>query len=337
MTTIEQSLGSWFPQVQGKYINEDWNAQNQGFGAQCWDLAANWSKFLGLPVINTGGAGRWPGWAGNMVDAFPQTTAIAAAYELIGPDQTMQAGDICVWGDSYWYYPATHVAVGFRETGGMLLCASQNSTTSQAGNPYPEWTTGPTTLQHLPKQGLIGLIRPRLGSITLQGDINVPATQGGLTVADINTLVTKLNELLDRTKPIDTSSGAVDLRQFIADGTRAAQKAAEQTAPINTASGSVDLRQMIADGTRAAQAADRQTDDINTASGPVDLRTFIAQGTRAAQASVAKLAGLEAALKAVIEATDSPVDLAAVTAAAEAGAAMALSNLTATVTIEQEA
>jgi hypothetical protein len=99
----------------------------------------------------------------------------------------------------------------------------------------------------------------------------------------------------------------------------------------------VDLRQFIADGTRAAQAAESQTAPINVSGGQEGIRDFIAKGTRAAQASAAKLAGLEAALKAVVQASGSPVDLEAVTAAAEAGAAKALSNLTATVTIEQEA
>lgn len=155
---VQQSLTDWIPTVQGQYINMD-----NAYGAQCWDLAAHWSTVLGLPVINTGGPGRWPGWAGNMVDAFPQSAAIAAAYELIAPGAAGKAGDIVVWGDSYYYYPSTHVAVLVRDNGAQLLCVSQNSTPSVAGNPYPDWTTGPTTIQHLPRQGLLGFIRPRTG------------------------------------------------------------------------------------------------------------------------------------------------------------------------------
>lgn len=160
--SITGSLGVWIPQVQGRYLNED-----GAYGAQCWDLAANWSTYLGLPVINTGGAGRWPGWAGNMVDAFPQSDAIAAAYTLHGPGTTGQAGDIVVWDDSYWYYPATHVAVLVADKGPQLLCMSQNSTPSRADNPYPEWTSGPTTIQSLPRQGLLGFIRPGTGDLDL--------------------------------------------------------------------------------------------------------------------------------------------------------------------------
>jgi hypothetical protein len=173
LQAVQDHLGVWISQVQGKYINEDWEPVTQGYGAQCWDLAAHWSQSLGLPVINTGGKGRWPGWAGNMVDAFPQSPQIDAAYELIGPDQPGLTGDIPVWGDSYYWYPKTHVAVLVRDTrNGWLTCFSQNSVPSRGDNPYPNWTTGPTTLQTLPRQGLIGFIRPRTGgSIAPAGDI----------------------------------------------------------------------------------------------------------------------------------------------------------------------
>lgn len=186
MTDAVTSLNLWIPQVQGRYINEDWNPENKGFGGQCWDLAANWSKFLGLPVINTGNtpekSGRWPGWAGNMVDCFPQTPEIAAAYTLHGPDETGQPGDIAVWGDTYWYYPATHVAPLISDKGPQLLCMSQNSTPSRPDNPYPLWSSGPTTLQSLPREGLIGFIRPRLGGINLQS-ITTSITEEGFLMA----------------------------------------------------------------------------------------------------------------------------------------------------------
>lgn len=161
---VQQSLTDWIPRVQGQYIDMD-----SAYGAQCWDLAAHWSTTLGLPIVNTGGPGRWPGWAGNMVDGFPQNAAVAAAYELIGPSGRGLPGDIVVWDNSYYFYPSTHVAVLVRDPGGYLTCMSQNSTPSTAGNPYPAWTTGPTTLQQLPRQGLLGFIRPRTGTISLAG------------------------------------------------------------------------------------------------------------------------------------------------------------------------
>lgn len=177
LQAVQDHLGVWIPQIQGKYINEDWNPENEGFGAQCWDLAANWSKRLGLPVINTGYTnGKWVGWAGNMVSAYPQTPEIESAYELIAPDQPGLPGDIPVWGDSYKeYYPATHVAVLIRDPGGLqLLCASQNSTSSRMDNPYPKWSSGPATIQYLPRRGLIGFLRPRTG-LSYQGTIT-PST-----------------------------------------------------------------------------------------------------------------------------------------------------------------
>jgi len=178
------SLNIWIPQVQGQYINEDWNPANQGFGAQCWDLGANWSKFLGLPVINTGYNGRWVGWAGNMVDAYPQTPEIESAYEMVGPDQSGHPGDIVVWGDSFWYYPATHVAVLVADKGPQLVCMSQNSTPSQAANPYPAWSSGPTTIQSLPRQGLIGFLRPRTSTINLASAIITQLEEAGMALDD---------------------------------------------------------------------------------------------------------------------------------------------------------
>lgn len=180
MIETAQALTRWIPQVTGRYLNEDWNPTNAGFGAQCWDVAANWSRYLGLPVISTGNTatkrGRWPGWAGNMVDVFPQTPEISAAYELVGPDRADRPGDIVVWGDSNPFYPKTHVAVLVKDPGGqLLLCISQNSSASQPGNPYPHWTTGPTILQHLPRKGLLGFIRPRSG-ISAQSTIT-PASE----------------------------------------------------------------------------------------------------------------------------------------------------------------
>ncbi|MGC0237266.1 hypothetical protein [Arthrobacter sp. SD76] len=203
LQAVQDKLGVWVTQVQGKYINEDWNPTNEGFGAQCWDLAANWSKYLGLPVINTGYPGKWVGWAGNMVDAYPQTPAIGAAYELIPPDQPGFPGDIAVWGDSYKeYYPATHVAVLIRDANLQLLCASQNSTSSRMDNPYPKWSSGPATIQYLPRRGLLGFLRPRAG-----GSINYQSTTPASEEDDVTT-----PEQIDRivTAGAEATQAAID-------------------------------------------------------------------------------------------------------------------------------
>lgn len=190
MVTSE-ALSAWIPKVQGRYINED-----SAYGAQCWDLAAHWSRFLGLPIINTGYDGRWIGWAGNMVDAYPQTPEIAAAYELIGPDQSGLPGDIPVWDDSYWYYPATHVAVLVKDNGAQLMCMSQNSTPSRADNPYPGSSSGPTTIQSLPRQGLIGFLRPRTSiNLASTGATDIEEYEV-ITETDIQKIAERVRDIL---------------------------------------------------------------------------------------------------------------------------------------------
>lgn len=290
--SITTSLGTWIPEVDGQYINMDWNPTNKGFGAQCWDLAAHWSAFLGLPIINTGGKGRWPGWAGNMVDGFPQSDAIAAAYTLHGPNEKGQPGDITVWGDSYWYYPATHVAVLYADRGGMLTCISQNSTASRGDNPYPEWSSGPATLQDLPRQGLIGFIRPNLGeaSIGPAGEITIPKedTLSAAEVQQINDHTTAMlqNITLDGKLGERNRGGLADLSDKFNE-----------------------VYTWLRPGQNGVRVA-----------GPIPALLASIQGQNA---------GLLEALKQV---GGGNVDLEAITAAAEEGARSALSDLQATAT-----
>lgn len=154
-------------QLVNKYVNVDGAAGNQ-----CWDSATYINEeFFGLPRINTFGPGRWPGWAGNMVDAFPQSAAVAAAYELVSPDRPCQPGDTLVWGtDNPAWYPKTHVATCVMDPlNGWPLCLSQNSSMARPDLPgYSDESTGPIILQSLPKAGLIGIIRPRVGGINVQ-------------------------------------------------------------------------------------------------------------------------------------------------------------------------
>ncbi|MEJ1195088.1 hypothetical protein [Pseudarthrobacter sp. CCNWLW207] len=182
MTTItEQQMMQLVLTLNGTYTNVD-----GAFGNQCWDSTARIAQLLNLPVINTGGDGRWPGWAGNMVDAFPQSPEIAAAYELLPPEATVMPGDTLVWGDSNQvWYPKTHVANAVKqETGnGWLLCLSQNSSAARPDLPgYDLDSTGPIILQHLPKKGLIGIIRPRGGTITLASAIITALEEAGMAL-----------------------------------------------------------------------------------------------------------------------------------------------------------
>jgi hypothetical protein len=189
-------------EVNGVYLHMD-----DAFGAQCWDSQAYInSHYFGLPVIDTGGEGRWPGWAGNMVDAFPQSPEVAAAYELVAPNEPVLPGDTLVWdqSNSAWY-PATHVATAVKDVGnGWILCLSQNSSAPRPDLPgYSSEASGPTILQHLPKEGLLGIIRPRTG-INYQGTTNepeedVPNTALELEQATLNVLTQNKTVMGDRT------------------------------------------------------------------------------------------------------------------------------------------
>lgn len=183
-----QKFSAWIAGVQGQYINMD-----GAYGAQCWDLHAHFADTFGLPRVDTGFPGRWVGWAGNMYDAYPQNDAIAAAYERIPAGQPAQAGDTVIWDDSYWYYPKTHVAVVVQD-GAQLLCMSQNSTPSQAGNPYPLWSTGPATIQHLPKGGLLGYLRPRT-SVNVQGETTQTVQEDDMSAAEVEAIRKDINSV----------------------------------------------------------------------------------------------------------------------------------------------
>lgn len=183
-----QKFSQWIATVQGQYINMD-----GAYGAQCWDLHAHFADTFGLPRIDTGYPGRWSGWAGNMYDAYPQNDAIAAAYERIPGDQPAQAGDTVIWDDSFWYYPKTHVATVVQD-GAQLLCMSQNSTPSQAGNPYPQWSTGPATIQHLPKGGLLGYLRPRT-SISVQGATATSIQEDDMSAEELKIIRADINSV----------------------------------------------------------------------------------------------------------------------------------------------
>ncbi|WP_028265944.1 hypothetical protein [Arthrobacter sp. MA-N2] len=164
---LMRSIGA---QITDTYIDVDGAAGNQ-----CWDSATYINEhFFGLPRINCFGAGRWPGWAGNMVDAFPQSAAVAAAYVLLPPGTPGMAGDTFVWGDeNKLWYPSTHVATLIRDNGnnwGQFL--SQNSSAGRPWLPgYSQESTGPVIEQTLPFAGCIGIIRPRTS-----GGINYAST-----------------------------------------------------------------------------------------------------------------------------------------------------------------
>ncbi len=177
-------MSSIAAEVIGTYKDIDGAA-----GDQCWD-SVNYINmhYFGLPRIDTyggGKAGRWPGWAGNMVDCFPQNDAVAAAYDLLPPGTPGLPGDTYVWGDSnQLWYPKTHTATLLWDLGnGWGQFLSQNSSAAQPWlSGYSDESTGPIIEQTLPLAGLIGIIRPRIS-----GGLGYASTsqEGTMTTVDL--------------------------------------------------------------------------------------------------------------------------------------------------------
>jgi len=104
-------------------------------------------------------------------------------------------------------------------------------------------------------------------AIAPQSTTTKPAT-GGLTVADINSISAQLKDIQDKLAPINTSKGAVSLRQFIADGTRAAQSAAGTlAAQVALAKNSGLTAEQITAAVKAGLADGTVTVDVNVNGG----------------------------------------------------------------------
>ena len=287
----------WLDSVMDKYTDVDRFA-----GAQCWDLAAAFSRFFGLPVINTtGGSGKWAGYAGTMYRDYPQTAEIEAAYIRVPASEPGQAGDFAVWGDTFWYYPATHVAVVISDEGPThLRCASQNSSPARWDNPYPGKSSGPTMDQWLPKEGLLGYLRPRTG-LVLQGEIITPK-EDTLSAEEVRQINDHTTLMLNQIALAGESGG-------------------------RTRGGMADVADKVDDvwaWLRGGEAGVRPAGII-----PAMLASIQGQN-----------AGLLEAMKQIASKPGSPVDLPAIEKAAKAGAASALADLQATaittVTLSQE-
>ena len=292
----------WLTSVLGAYIDVD-----RAYGAQCWDLHAHFANFFGLPVVNTtGGTGRWAGYAGTMYRDYPQTPAIKASYIQVPPTEAAKPGDQAIWGDSFWYYPATHVAVVIEDRGHEYIrCASQNSSESRWDNPFPGQSSGPVLDQWLPKQGLLGYLRP-VESLVLQGQIITPEEDVMASLEEVRAVVREeIGALTQEGEEKKRNAGPLF---GVAVNARAAKEAAEEA------------RDLLRPGVEKVRFA-----------GPIPGMLASIQGQQA---------GLLEAVKQLASKPGSPVDLAAVEQAAKAGAASALADLqataTTTVTLSQE-
>lgn len=147
---------NWAGAVDGKYVDID-----GVYGGQCWDTFADYCiSVLGIEPINTYG-GNWSGWAYAIWDQY-EVNGAAKYFDKIPATSLAREGDIAIWTDQYWYYPASHIAVVLNDWGSDLECMSQNSSPArpwQGG--YSADATGPNIRQRLTKNGLAGYLRFR--------------------------------------------------------------------------------------------------------------------------------------------------------------------------------
>lgn len=144
----------WAELVDGKYVDIDGK-----YDGQCWDTFADYCiSVLGVPPINTWG-GTWGGWAYAIWDQY-HVNGAATYFDRIPAHERPLPGDIAIWTDRYWYYPASHIAVVLADAGDDVLCMSQNSSPARPWLPgYGPDATGPNIRQYLTKQGLAGYLR----------------------------------------------------------------------------------------------------------------------------------------------------------------------------------
>lgn len=152
-------LGQWADDVEGRYVNVDGD-----FGGQCWDLAQDFTTRVVDPAVTL-----WtqpsdhPGFALGVWEVAlsdcPEGAELRAAFDPRTPDEPILPGDVLIWdfGDT------SHIAVGlFDLSADAVLCLSQNSSPSRPDLPgYSDQASGPAIRQALPKDGLVGILRPR--------------------------------------------------------------------------------------------------------------------------------------------------------------------------------
>lgn len=266
------NLTTWTNQYNGVYIDVD-NFE----GNQCWDLAQFWLTACNGGTLWTQPS-RWPGLAAGSWDVANQNTW--SSQDLLRhvtahpASELGQPGDILIFAYGSANYPISHTAILIKDYGwGIDLDTfSQNSTPARPDLPgYSDKSTGPSVFQKLSRDGLLGFLRP-IATISVQGSNPVPIPEGqfmNLPLEEQEEMRDNLRKLVhmatfikESVKPINTADGPVPLRQFVADGTRASQKAAQQTADIHFHDGDVSLRQVAATTMRKVQGVEDVVIDI---------------------------------------------------------------------------
>lgn len=150
------TLNDWANAVAGRYVDID-----DAYGGQCWDTFADYCiSVLGIQPINTFG-GTWTGWAYAIWDQYHANGA-AAHFDRIPAGEPARPGDVPIWTDRHWRYPASHIAVALADAGANVYCISQNSSAPRPWLPgYHPAASGPNERQYLSKEGLAGYLRPK--------------------------------------------------------------------------------------------------------------------------------------------------------------------------------
>ncbi|MCS3426734.1 CHAP domain-containing protein [Leucobacter aridicollis] len=148
------TFAQWRKQAVGKHIDID-----GAFGAQCWDLWADYAfrahGATGLMPWTSADAGADSGLASSLWLKFPARPGIDGLFTRLGRDITPREGDVAVWARSR-QFPDSHVAIctgGVRK--GQIECVSQND----LGN--ANTAAGATRVTWLTTGGLLGYLRPK--------------------------------------------------------------------------------------------------------------------------------------------------------------------------------
>lgn len=143
MTTID----AWVADVDWRLIDRDY-----AYGAQCWDLAADYAeRVVGCPITDF-----WTLWNPANPDHtlvssiwlyWPVKPGIVNHFTRLSRHDAIQKGDVLIWARSP-NYPASHIAVALDSPtkGGYVLCMTQNPAAAHA--------------EYLPLGGLLGILRP---------------------------------------------------------------------------------------------------------------------------------------------------------------------------------
>lgn len=138
---LAQRFQSWVDQTRGNYVDPD-----GVYGPQCWDLwMYYYQNFLGLDMsqwVLQPSSGN-PGF----IRAFPQSQYYADNFQKLGPNDTLQAGDVGFWAGYGHSTTYGHVSIIVKDNGSTIETFSQNPNA-------PDYVTEQ-------RGALVGALRPK--------------------------------------------------------------------------------------------------------------------------------------------------------------------------------